>query len=75
MNIASCSEAAGRVAGLTIFVGADIDNVDRHVFIKRCGKRYARRINTVTGIAALREYSRVCVVDTKCWSEILGGMA
>ena len=64
------------MTGLTILVGADIDDVDRHVLIERCSKWYTRCINTVvTCIAPLCQDNRVCVIDEKCRSEILSSMA
>jgi len=47
----------------------------RHVFVERGGKRLTARSNTMTGIAPSCQDNWVGVVDAKCGSETLGGMA
>lgn len=52
-----------------------IVRADGHVLIEQCGQRKSGRIDTVmTVVAALRQDSRVGVVDVKGRGEALGGM-
>ena len=75
MIIDASSKGSRGMTKLAILVDVDIDDVDRHVLVERGGKRNTCRRNTVTGIAASCQHSRVSVVDAKCGDKTSGGMA